>query len=65
MNLLRQTSPAETNYAPRFCRLSSPSSARTARPTKARRIPNACRAIGISRSMLYKLAGQGNVKLEV
>jgi hypothetical protein len=30
---------------------------------KARRIPDACRAIGISRSMLYKLAGQGKVKL--
>ena len=30
---------------------------------KARRVPDACRAIGISRSMLYKLAGQGKVKL--
>ena len=30
---------------------------------KARRIPDACHAIGISRSMLYKLAGQGKVKL--
>jgi excisionase family DNA binding protein len=30
---------------------------------KARRIPDACRATGISRSTLYKLASQGKVKL--
>jgi excisionase family DNA binding protein len=32
-------------------------------PLKARRIPDACRATGISRSTLYKLASQGKVKL--
>jgi len=30
---------------------------------KARRIPEACRAMGISRSMLYRLAAEGKVRL--
>lgn len=30
---------------------------------KARRVPEACRAIGISKAMLYKLASQGKVRL--
>jgi len=30
---------------------------------KARRIPEACLAIGISRALLYKLAAQGKIKL--
>jgi predicted site-specific integrase-resolvase len=30
---------------------------------KARRVLDACRAIGISRAMLYKLAAQGKVRL--
>jgi excisionase family DNA binding protein len=32
-------------------------------PPKARRIADACAALGISRSTLYKLAAQGKVKL--
>jgi excisionase family DNA binding protein len=30
---------------------------------KARRVLDACRAIGISKSTLYRLAGQGKVRL--
>jgi excisionase family DNA binding protein len=30
---------------------------------KARRINDACRAIGISRTTIYKLAGEGKIKL--
>jgi excisionase family DNA binding protein len=30
---------------------------------KARRIPEACRVLGISRATLYKLAAQGKVRL--
>jgi excisionase family DNA binding protein len=30
---------------------------------KARRVPEACRAIGISKAMLYKLAAQGKIRL--
>ena len=30
---------------------------------KARRVPEACAAIGISKAMLYKLAAQGKVRL--
>lgn len=30
---------------------------------KARRVPEACRAVGISKAMLYKLAVQGKVRL--
>ena len=30
---------------------------------KARRVPEPCRAIGISKAMLYRLAGQGKVRL--
>jgi excisionase family DNA binding protein len=30
---------------------------------KARRVNDACRAIGIGRSTLYKLAGNGKIKL--
>jgi excisionase family DNA binding protein len=30
---------------------------------KPRRVPEACRAIGISKAMLYKLAAQGKIRL--
>jgi predicted DNA-binding transcriptional regulator AlpA len=30
---------------------------------KARRVPDACRALGISRATLYKLASQSKVRL--
>jgi excisionase family DNA binding protein len=30
---------------------------------KARRVPDACRVLGISKAMLYKLAAQGKVRL--
>jgi len=30
---------------------------------KARRVPDACRALGISKAMLYKLAARGKVRL--
>jgi excisionase family DNA binding protein len=30
---------------------------------KARRVPDACKALGISKAMLYKLASQGKVRL--
>lgn len=30
---------------------------------KARRVPEACAAIGISKAMLYKLASQGKIRL--
>jgi excisionase family DNA binding protein len=33
------------------------------RGRKARRIPDACEALGICRSTLYKLAGQNKLKL--
>jgi excisionase family DNA binding protein len=32
-------------------------------PPKARRINDACRAIGVSRTTIYKLAGEGKIKL--
>jgi excisionase family DNA binding protein len=30
---------------------------------KARRVPEACQALGVCRSTLYKLAGEGKIKL--
>jgi excisionase family DNA binding protein len=32
-------------------------------PPKARRINDACRALGVGRSTIYKMAGEGKIKL--
>ncbi|RBP18162.1 excisionase family DNA binding protein [Roseiarcus fermentans] len=34
-----------------------------AHPPKARRVPEACKALGISKAMLYKLAARGKIRL--